>query len=530
MSFPSVPMPPSAFTVPAPVLSAREVVGIYQRQTRHHFAAFAAGPSSLDWDARPAPFRRYAGTAVIALPLARAPDLIGAPARPARAERAALGALLHLAFGLTAWKSLGPDRWALRAHPSSGNLHPVEVYVLVAGVSGLADGLYHYLPDCHALELRARHPRPFATGAALAVGLGTVMWREAWKYGERAFRYCQLDTGHAMGALQYAAGLLGWRPVEQGRIGTATLAAVLGLDRVADFPGRRADVSHEEAEVLLSLDLGEGAAGFAPAMLRAVGEGAQWQGVASEIDRFPMFRWPIIDEVAQATRRADGCGLPPVLRALPPLQPAARILGQRSAQRFDPGHVMSAAGFARLIEVLGLDAEARISLLLFVHRVEGLVPGLYLLPRGAGRHEGLVPAGAVPVLPGGLLQLRAVAPAALRRVARSLHCHQEIAAHACVAFGMLAPLADLVETEPAAYRDVLREAGQLGQVLYLEAEAQGLRGTGVGCFFDDPVQEAAGVDTDRFQAVYHFTIGLPVEDPRIETTPAYPARAEEQTA
>lgn len=82
------------------------------------------------------------------------------------------------------------------------------------------------------------------------------------------------------------------------------------------------------------------------------------------------------------------------------------------------------------------------------------------------------------------------------------------------------------ERDPAAYRDLLREAGLLGQLLYLEAEAMGLRGTGIGCFFDDPVHEAATLATPDFQSLYHFTIGMPVEDERIETTPAYPALAE----
>lgn len=273
-------MPPSAHMTARPPasLEAGEVVGVYQRRTKHHFAAFAAGPTTLDWDARPEPFRHYAGAPVIPLALARAAELTAPPVRPAVADLAALGALLHLSFGLTAWKSLGPDRWALRANPSSGNLHPVEVYVLAAGLPEIADGLYHYLPDRHALELRARHPRPFAAGRALAIGLSTVMWREAWKYGERAFRYCQLDTGHAIGALQYAAALLGWRPVEQGRVGTDTLAALLGVDRAAEFPGRRADVSHEEAEVLLSLDLGERPAVADPVALRAVSRAAARKG------------------------------------------------------------------------------------------------------------------------------------------------------------------------------------------------------------------------------------------------------------
>jgi nitroreductase len=73
------------------------------------------------------------------------------------------------------------------------------------------------------------------------------MWREAWKYGERAFRYCQLDVGHAVGALAYAAALLGWavRPLA---VPGETLGALLGLDRAEDFPpSRYAFTENEEA-------------------------------------------------------------------------------------------------------------------------------------------------------------------------------------------------------------------------------------------------------------------------------------------
>ena len=517
--------PPSAATLPA-----QKVVGIYQDRSKHRFAAYAAGPTTLDWDARPEPFRHYSGAPAIALPLACSAVLTGAPARPAPAELGALGALLHLSFGLTAWKTLGPDRWAVRANPSSGNLHPVEAYVLAAGVPGLADGLYHYLPERHALELRAQHPRPFAPGPALAIGLSTVMWREAWKYGERAFRYCQLDTGHALGALGYASALLGWQPVEQLRIGSETLAMLLGVDRDEDFPGRRADVSREEAELLLALDLGGGVLPHAPSALRAVAAMAVWQGAASVVDPHPMFRWPLIDEVAQASRRPDDSGLPAIAAALPRVQPAARILGRRSAQRFDPTHVMPAAAFEQLLAALTGEADTRLSLLFFVHRAVGMEAGVYLLPRGPwgpALADGLARRVA-PVSPlgEGLLHLQTVASLELRRVARSLHCHQDIASTACLALGMLAPLESLVEGQPAAYRDALRAAGVLGQRLYLEAEALGLRGTGIGCFFDDSVGETAAINTLGFQSLYHFTIGMPVDDARIETTPAYPALAE----
>ena len=42
------------------------------------------------------------------------------------------------------------------------------------------------------------------------VGLSSIHWRETWKYGERAFRYCQHDIGHAIGTLRIAAATLGW--------------------------------------------------------------------------------------------------------------------------------------------------------------------------------------------------------------------------------------------------------------------------------------------------------------------------------
>ena len=77
------------------------------------------------------------------------------------------------------------------------------------------------------------------------------------------------------------------------------------------------------------------------------------------------------------------------------------------------------------------------------------------------------------------------------------------------------------------YRELLREAGLVGQALYLEAEAAGVRGTGIGCFFDDPVHQLCGLDGARYQSVYHFTVGTPISDERIETGPPYPQRHQE---
>jgi len=61
----------------------------------------------------------------------------------------------------------------------------------------------------------------------------------------------------------------------------------------------------------------------------------------------------------------------------------------------------------------------------------------------------------------------------------------------------------------------------IGQVLYLEAEAAGVRATGIGCFFDDPVHQVFGFSDAKFQSLYHFTTGGHVEDPRLTTLPPY---------
>jgi hypothetical protein len=43
------------------------------------------------------------------------------------------------------------------------------------------------------------------------------------------------------------------------------------------------------------------------------------------------------------------------------------------------------------------------------------------------------------------------------------------------------------------YRWMFWEAGLLGQVLYLEAEAAGARGTSIGCYFDDAARDLLGL-------------------------------------
>ncbi|HEY2925289.1 SagB/ThcOx family dehydrogenase, partial [Piscinibacter sp.] len=231
-----------------------DVVMRYHQETKHHFSHFARALGYLDWANQPDPFRRYAGAPLLALPRL-APD--AAPRSPAyddlyRAgaiERVAVGIdslsrLLEHSLAITAWKQAGTVRWALRANPSSGNLHPTEGYLLIGEVAGVAPGLYHYAAREHALERRcdwtgervAALLRGFPRDAFI-FGFASVNWRETWKYGERAFRYCQHDVGHAIAAVRIAAQALGWRMLVLDGASDDAVAALLGLDRAEDFDG-----------------------------------------------------------------------------------------------------------------------------------------------------------------------------------------------------------------------------------------------------------------------------------------------------
>jgi hypothetical protein len=109
-----------------------------------------------------------------------------------------------------------------------------------------------------------------------------------------------------------------------------------------------------------------------------------------------------------------------------------------------------------------------------------------------------------------------------RAAAREISCQQGIASDGCFSLAMLAEFSGPLERYgPWFYPRLYWEAGMIGQLLYLEAEAAGIRSTGIGCFFDDPMHDVLGLADWSFQDIYHFTVGGAVEDTRLTTLPAY---------
>jgi SagB-type dehydrogenase family enzyme len=567
---PAVPAPAGLGRLSDGELSAEEIVVGYHERTKHHLRRFAAGPGYLDWATQPDPFRRYQGADLVQLPLPRPGRplpywqlyaLGNVPPEPLSLESISL--FFRYALSLTAWKRLHETTWSLRANPSSGNLHPTEGYAVLPAIERLGDApaVYHYAPKEHALERRAILDAkewielcvPFPDGCFL-VGLSSIHWREAWKYGERAFRYCQHDAGHALATMRIAAAALGWCLVLLDAIGDSAIAGLFGLGRDDDYgPAER-----EDPELLAWVTPSLPSTSPLLNALTAGSLGAQWCGRANTLSPEHVLEWPVIDEVAQATRRFAGPPITEDFSKFPTeeqllgisirqglLTAEKAILGRRSAVAMDGSTVISQQAFFRMLARLmptrdrrsmpwdAIPWRPRIHMGLFVHRVEGVPRGLYLLARDpdkfAALREVMRPEflwERLPSSPPGL-PLYLLQEGDCRRLAATVSCGQDIASDGAFSLAMIADYMDSLTTYRAAfYRNLFWEAGMVGQVLYLEAEEAGIRSTGIGCYFDDPVHEAFGITSREWQSFYHFTVGGPVEDTRLTTLQAYSFKQE----
>jgi SagB-type dehydrogenase family enzyme len=526
-----------------------KIVLDYHKETKHHPDRYARSPGYMDWGNQPEPFRIFDGCETIDLPfLDRDPELDhdGLYLRADESQplnRETVGAFLELSLALSAWKAVGPSRWSLRINPSSGNLHPTEGYVVLPKTPGLAAGVYHYAPILHALERRAvvteavsaSLSEALGTGGFL-VGLTSIFWREAWKYGERAFRYCNHDVGHALAALSFSAGLQGWRVKALAALGDDDVSSVLGLDRTEWLPG---EAEHPDLLCAVVPRAAEAPATLPDSLLAGFAELA-FQGAPRPLSarRVP---WKRIDQAAEAARKPR-TGPPRLFHPPRPFREgpartlsAPKIIRQRrSAVSFSgKGRFDREAFFALLDRTLPrpdrapFDVDLRpasVDLLIFVHDVRDLVQGLYLFARTGGSPEPLL-----AVTRGDLswsmvetgFPLFRLEEGNFRHRAITASCHQEIAGESVFSLGMIAAFRQNVAPAPWTYRHLLWETGMIGQVLYLEAEARGVRGTGIGCYFDDEVHKLLGLRDDAFQSLYHFTVGHPVEDPRLATLPPY---------
>ena len=550
----------------------------YHEQTKHEFNRFAKSLGYLDWANQPDPFRRFHGAPLTSLPLLKLDEhpfspsyeaLFGTasvPCQPVTLQT--LSRFFEYALSLTAWKEYNGTSWALRSNPSSGNLHPTEGYLFTRNLSDgtLNPGLYHYAPKEHGLEHRwhisvetAQTILQHLPTDGFLVGLTSIHWREAWKYGERAFRYCQHDIGHAIGSMRIAAATLGWNMVVLSHTSDETIAQLLGLHRKQDF--QQSEGEYPDLLAAIWPNTRQSLAEIRLALEKPSDEvllAGEWKGEANRLSKDEPVHWEIIDEVADASWKStqESEMLAFLTSATAPNSDdkleaellAGQIIHQRrSAVSFD-GHTSLSVDrfYTMLLRTMPnnelpvperpmpwdtLPWNPKVHLALLVHRIDGLPSGMYWLNRNPQEHhvkdfqscmheqfEWTTPENCPAQLPLYLLE-----EGDARNLAMQLSCGQEIASHSAFALGMVAEFDQALETfGPWFYKRLFWETGLIGQVLYLEAEAAGIRSTGIGCFFDDPVHRVLGVHPHTtWQSLYHFTVGGPTDDGRLTTLPPY---------
>jgi SagB-type dehydrogenase family enzyme len=429
-------------------------------------------------------------------------------------------------------------------NPSSGNLHPTEAHLVLPQLDRLSAGIYHYNPLMHALEQRCEVPPEiwksifshFGADGYL-VALSSIFWRESWKYGERAFRYCNHDVGHALAGLSLAAGLFGWRLTYLNALSDEDIQTILGFDRTRWHP------LEEEHPELLCFVCGSEIKNVPHALPQDVIKALADTNVAGKPNRLSRERmnWKIIPRTAAITRKppttetAYDYGRKPFFPIAAARHTAAETIRQRrSATSFDPDGIIDRERFFSILDKTiarnacsPFDAqlgEPALHLLLFVHNVDGLERGLYFFVRNQNDAQALKRSFRADFVWRQVtesLPLYLLRKGDCRHEAIEVSCHQEIAGYSVFSLGMIARFDTVVRTGAYLYRHLFWEAGMIGQVLYLEAEAQGVRGTGIGCYFDEPVHEILGLTDNTWQSLYHFTVGHPVEDPRLTTLPPY---------
>jgi SagB-type dehydrogenase family enzyme len=444
----------------------------------------------LDWENQPGVFKEYPGTQPISLPepgpfsqkkLSGILRDVNIDLEGAEVDIKVLSTILFLTYSLTAKVQQGGGHFYFRSVPSAGALYPTELYLASEGVAGLQDGLYHFCITRHGLNLLRTGPLlgSVGTGPTLTFFLTAIFFRSCWKYRDRGYRYCLLDTGHLLQNLALAARSM-------GRV----------LSRSYDFP-------EEEVNQLLGLDLERE---VCLAVVRGLSGKETLPVIPSSPGKLPRdfldaSRMASRETIYSAALEAHRVGLsavrdtkkdlPAMIQRLGP-SPARwealhlsgawpelvhykdALLSRRSRRNFVRRPMVEAAVTA-LIEGLrkatSENARQLVGIGLLVNDTEDRRPGYYLLDSQTGS-LGMVKEGRF-----------------MENMAR-ICLDQAWLANAALHFLFMANLGVLEDRfGPRGYRYAMLEAGRMGEMLYLCAASMGYGCCGIGAIYDEEARQ-----------------------------------------
>jgi SagB-type dehydrogenase family enzyme len=506
----------------------------YHEWTKHSQQRYARSLGYMDWASQPNPFRDYKGAPTFALPLAfehiTPPyHLLDSDLPSAPLVKESISQLLQFSMGIAAWKVSGDSAWAVRCNASSGNLHPTEAYLVLPPVlqeQKEKSTLFHYAPKNHALEELSSFETSFwetLPQNSFLVGLSSISWREVWKYGERAFRYVNLDAGHAWQSLVVSAKMLGWKVTRLDSVNDAEINTLLGVSQQSRF----SESEHGDMILVISPELVE------PSIsLERLLEDLPllYNGVANKLSP-SMQEWEIIPKIEEATSGIQRAQKDVSREAHIPVasqESKEVVLKRRSIHVMDTkSSLITKEQFFTMLSGVkaSLDGkENSAHLVIFVHRVQDMDEGLYILVRNQRDKKSLQESmhASFEWKNSELEGLYLLESRDSKMASQAISCAQAIASDGAFSLGMLCNFSQQIQEFGAhRYRELYWECGAIGQQLYLDATSMGLSGTGIGCFLDDMMHSLLGLKENKFQILYHFTVGRGYVDSRIQTQSAY---------
>lgn len=510
-------------------------------QTTSNSAKAASPTLARDWNSQPRPWRRFVGANVQPLAI-----------NPSGDDR--LASVMLFAASVTA-KTFKPTRpqGTKRVNPSSGALHPGEIYVLQP-TTPTSCRVGHYVPNEHAMEWLRASPVISASGDSMLIfGLASIRERETWKYGARGSRYTSLDLGHLLASLMVSLSRLAvsrfaildaatveganaafcleqWKPhsatVEASSVSlnfagreALELIVVASWDGTEDISDIACGLIRECAAgaVALSLPVHKNAV-FSCALRNCTGLWA-WmeaqQSVCWEARRNKHTKGAVFAKHEDA---GVGFAQLPTGGLLDGV-----ILGRRSELSFDSGRAISSQLFQSIVDAAqafgDLSSPWRSlfpSLVVgfTVMAVEGMAPARYLFAPAGSRlqHHMVEEEGKLCKIPyEGSVET-------LREEASHSSCRQKIALECSLVISLFIhsplfctndccckspPLSGVEEYEHAHWA-----CGYFGHLIYLLCTACGASVSGMGCFLDDMTAALFGGSNGSLTALYNLAVGI----------------------
>jgi SagB-type dehydrogenase family enzyme len=392
----------------------------------------------------------------------------------------------------------------------------VEIYVVSSDLPGLAAGVYHFSPADFALRrlregdfrgelARAAAGEEAVSRAPVTLILTAIFWRNAWKYGARAYRHFYWNSGTIL------ANLL-----------ATTASAYISARVVSGFIDARVDrligIDAEREASLCLVPLGVHSPAPDPPEVPAIAPEtvplSKEEVDYPEIRRIRAASMFVSEEEVQAWRAAfSRPPSPPSGGTRYPLDPLAEgidsgralgdvILRRGSTRRF----ARTAISFPQLSTILDRSTRG--------------VPADFLGGPGTTLLDTYLIANDVEGLPNGTFYfspsdraLELLKEGGFRREAGYLCLEQQLGADASVVVLFLADLSRLLDRYGnRGYAAAQLEAGIVGGKIYLCAYALGLGTTGT-TFYDDDVTAFFSPHAQDKSAIFAVALGRAARAP-----------------